>query len=63
MIVAGRNPVIVFALLGAVSGTITTGALFMLPPNWKIEVAGFLMVSRLAFESGLACGVLLGRLL
>ncbi len=63
MIVAGRNPIIVFATLGAVSGAITTGLLFILPQNWKIEVADFLMLSPMTIEAGLVFGVIFGGLL
>jgi hypothetical protein len=63
VIVAGQKTVAGFALLGAISGTITTGALFALPEDWKIEVGDFLMLSPLSIEAGLVFGIIFGGLL
>ena len=60
---ANRRNLVVFALLGAVSGAITTGLLFTLPSDWKIEIADFLMLSPLTIEAGLVFGVIFGGLL
>ena len=52
-----------FALLGAASGAITTGSLFALPTDWKIEIGDFLMLSPVSTEAGLIFGVIFGGLL
>ncbi len=52
-----------FALLGAASGAITTGALFMLPLNWKFEIADLLMISNLTIYAGLVFGIIFGAVL
>jgi hypothetical protein len=62
MTVDPRN-LLLFAGLGAVSGTIATGSLFMFPRAWKIEVADFLMLSPMSIEAGLAFGIIFGGLL
>ncbi len=63
MTVAGRKTVAVFAGLGAVSGAISTGSMFMLPQSWEIEAVGFLMLSPVTIEAGLVFGVVFGSLL
>ncbi len=63
MIVAGRNPTIDFALLGAASGAVTTGLLMALPARWKIEIGDFLVFSSLSIVAGLVFGMVFGALL
>ncbi len=57
-----RN-LLLFASLGAVSGTIAAGSPFVSPLDWKIEVADLLMLSPMSIDAGLAFGVLFGGLL
>ncbi len=52
-----------FALVGAISGAITTGSLFSLPRDWKIGIGNFLMLSPTSIEAGLVFGVIFGGLL
>ena len=63
MIVAGRNPTIEFALLGAASGAVTTGLLMALPAHWKIEIGDVLVFSSLSIVAGLVFGMVFGALL
>ena len=58
-----RREILLFAALGAVSGAITTGTLFALPLNWKIEFADLLWISPLSIYAGLVFGVFFGFLL
>ncbi len=58
-----QRDLLLFAALGAVSGAIAAGSLFMFPRAWKIEVADFLMISPMSIEAGLAFGVVFGSLL
>lgn len=58
-----RREILLFAVLGAVSGAITTGALYTLPLNWKIEIADLLWISPLSIYAGLVFGVIFGALL
>ena len=58
-----RREILLFAALGAVSGAITTGILFALPLNWKIEIADLLWISPLSLYAGLVFGVIFGALL
>ncbi len=52
-----------FALLGAISGAITTGLLMVLPQRWKIEIGDFLVFSSLSIVAGLVFGIVFGALL
>ncbi len=63
MIVAARNPVIVFALLGALSGAIATGLLMTLPDHWKIESADLFFLSPLSIVAGLVFGIIFGAVM
>ncbi len=63
MTVAEQKTVAAFALLGALSGAITTGLLMTLPQNWKIEIGEFLFVSPLSIVAGLVFGVIFGAAL
>ncbi len=58
-----RRNLLLFAGFGAVSGTVTTGSLFMFPSDWEIEVADFLTLSPMSIEAGLAFGIIFGSLL
>ncbi len=58
-----RRNLLLFAGLGAVSGTIATGFLFMFPSAWEIKVADFLTLSPMSIEAGLAFGIIFGSLL
>ncbi len=58
-----RRDLLCFALAGAVSGAITTGLLFTLPTDWKIEIGDFLVFSSLSLVAGLVFGIVLGALL
>ncbi len=62
MTVKGPDP-LHFALLGAISGTVTTGLLMALPERWKIEVGDFLVISSLSIVAGLVFGIVFGALL
>ena len=52
-----------FALLGALSGAITTALLMMLPEFWKLESGDLLFVSPLSIVAGLVFGVIFGTFL
>ncbi len=58
-----RRNLLLFAGLGAVSGTIAAGSPFVSPLDWKIEVADVAMLSPMSIDAGLAFGVLFGGLL
>ncbi len=58
-----RPDLLCFALAGAVSGAITTGLLFTLPTDWKIEIGDFLVFSSLSLVAGLVFGIIFGALL
>lgn len=57
------RPVTGFAVIGAVSGTITTGLLMVLPERWQIEIGDFLVFSSLSIVAGLVFGIVFGALL
>ncbi len=63
MIVGVRQPVMAFAVLGAVSGAITTGLLMVLSDQWKIESVDLFLVSPLSIVAGLVFGVIFGTFL
>ncbi len=64
MIVAGRQTLAGFALLGAVTGAITTGLIEVLPAGWtEIELGDFLVLSTLSIVAGLVFGIIFGSLL
>ncbi len=58
-----RRDLLLFAALGVISGAITTGILYTLPLNWKIEIADLLWLSPLSIEAGLIFGIIFGALL
>ncbi len=58
-----RRNLLLFASLGAVSGTIAAGSPFVSPLDWKIEIADLLMLSPMSIDAGLAFGVIFGGLL
>ena len=60
---AGRSRAIVFAMFGAVSGTIATGLLMTLPDHWKFESADLFFLSPLSIVAGLVFGVIFGAFL
>ncbi|MEE8504595.1 MAG: hypothetical protein V3S40_00065, partial [Kiloniellales bacterium] len=60
---ARRRDLLLFAALGVISGAITTGFLYTLPLNWKIEIADLLWISPLSIEAGLIFGIIFGALL
>ncbi len=60
---ARQKTVAGFALLGALSGAITTGIFIVVPENWWIEIGSFDTLLPLSILPGLVFGILFGGLL